>query len=116
MSAALKVEHTEFPEPPVPATEPRCVTCAAALWARLSELRDREQLPFAVCVESSSWGGRGRRRRPTQERTVIAFKSGGTVRVFDPGAPAGALRAVQGAHDLARYFEEAAGFSYVVVR
>jgi hypothetical protein len=112
MSAALKLECEEFDEP----REPKCVTTAKALWARLLELRDREQLAFAVCVETSTRTPGWRRRRPTQERTVIAFRSGGRVRVFDPGAEAGPLREVTGAHDLARYFDEAAGFSYVVVR
>lgn len=97
------------------AREPKCVTTATALWKRLCALRDREQLPIWVCLETSLHG-RGRRRRPTQERVVIAFRSGGRVRVFDPGAETGTLREVTGAHDLARYFDETAGFSYVVVR
>jgi hypothetical protein len=114
MSAALKLDCEEFDVP----REPKCVTTAKALWARLLELRDREQLALAVCVETSTTRspGRRRRRRPTQERIVIAFRSGGKVRVFDPGASAGPLRELTGAQDLAGYFDEAAGFSYVVVR
>lgn len=117
MSAALKLETWQESPQPLPLEgEPKCVTSAAALWSRLCELPDREQLAFSVCLEMSSWHGRGRRRRPAQERTVIAFKTAGRVRVFDPGSPAGPLRALEGAHDLALYFDDAAGFSYVVVR
>lgn len=95
--------------------EPKCVTSATSLWNRLCGLRDREQLPFWVCLETSL-RGRGRRRRPTQERVVIAFRAGGRVRMFDPGAEHGTLREVTGPQDLTRYFDETAGFSYVVVR
>jgi hypothetical protein len=117
MSAALKLEvvdeELELPR------EPKCVTSAAALWQRLCRLCDREQLALAVCLETSTRGGGascGRRRRPTQERVVIAFRSSGRVRVFDPCSEGGPLREVTGAHDLARYFDVVAGFSYVVVR
>jgi hypothetical protein len=120
MSAALKLETLPAPRPlpsmGEPSSEPRCVTSAAALWSRLCDMHDREQLAFSVCLEQSSWHGRGRRRAPSQERTVIAFKTAGRVRVFDPGSSAGPLRVLDGAHDLSLYFDDAAGFSYVVVR
>ena len=117
MTAALKFETLQSsPQPLPPAGEPRCVTSAGALWSRLCEMPDREQLAFSVCIEHSSWHGRGRRRAPAQERTVIAFKTAGRVRVFDPGSPAGPLRVLDGAHDLSLYFDDVAGFSYVVVR
>lgn len=115
MSAALKLEYLECEEGEVP-REPKCVTTAKALWTRLSTMRDREQLALAVCLETSTHIPGRRRRRPTQERIVIAFRSGGTLRLFDPGAEAGPLREVTCAQDLAGYFDEAAGFSYVVVR
>lgn len=116
MSAALNIHTVEPVERPVPdPREPKCVTTAAGLWKRLSGLREREQLTMWVCLETSLHG-RGRRRRPTQERVVIAFRSGGRLRVFDPGAAAGPLREVTGAHDLAGYFDDVAGFSYVVAR
>lgn len=118
MSAALKLETVETDVGELP-TEPTCVTSAAALWKRLDFLRDRQQLALAVCLETSVHGcgtACGRRRRPTQERVVIAFRSGGRLRLFDPGSEVGPLREVTGAHDLARYFDDVAGFSYVVVR
>lgn len=117
MSAALKLEDV-YEEPGVQ-REPTCVTSATALWNRLARLRDREQLAVAVCVESSTWAARtarGHRSRSTQERVVILFRSGGRLRAFDPGADAGPLREVTGPQDLTRYFDDSAGFSYVVVR
>jgi hypothetical protein len=117
MSAALKYE--DVCEEPSVAREPKCVTSATALWNRLAKLQDREQLAVAVCLESSSWAARtarGHRSRSTQERIVILFRSGGRVRAFDPGSDAGPLREVTGPQDLTRYFDDSAGFSYVVVR
>ena len=116
MSAALKLQtvDTDIGELP-PSPEPKCVTTAKALWTRLGGLCDREQATLSVCLETSMFG-RGRRRRPTQERVVIAFRSNGRLRVFDPCSNAGPLRELTCAQDLACYFDETAGFSYVVVR
>ncbi len=118
MSAALKYEDV-CDEPVVPC-EPKCVTSATALWNRLAKLQDREQLAVAVCLEASTWAARTalghRRRRSTQERIVILFRSAGRLRAFDPGSDAGPLREVTGPQDLTRYFDDSAGFSYVVVR
>ncbi len=91
------------------------VTSPVALWERLCRLTDRQQACLSLCLESST-RGRGRRRRPTQERMVIAFRFGGRLRMFDPAATGGPLREVSGPHDLASYFDDVAGFSYVVVR
>ena len=121
MSAALKLVGEPYEaceEIDLPPPEPKCVTSPAALWKRLSRMGDREQLALAVCLETSTVSDKahGRRRRPTQERVVIVFRSSGRLRVFDPGSEAGPLRQVTGAHDLKCYFDDAAGFSYVVVR
>ena len=118
MSAAFKYEDVcEAPSVPC---EPKCVTSATALWKRLAGLKDREQLAVAVCLETSTWATRTERRhrrpRSTQERIVILFRSGGRLRAFDPGSDAGPLREVAGPQDLTRYFDDSAGFSYVVVR
>ena len=91
------------------------VTSPVSLWDRLCTLTDRQQACMAVCLETST-RGRGRRRRPTQERTVIAFRFGGRLRMFDPAAPGGPLREVTGPQDLVSYFDDVAGFSYVVLR
>jgi hypothetical protein len=115
MSAALKLEwNQESLERPSPQDQ-TCVTSAPALWKRICGMADREKLAVAVCLETSLHG-RGRRRRPTQERIVIVFRTAGRLRVFDPGADPGPLREVTGPQDLKSYFDDTAGFSYVVVR
>ncbi len=104
--------------PPIPAGT--FVTSAPALWRWLDALADGEQLVLAVCTEATrplwcSPGGRCR-RAPRQERTIIAVRFGGRVRLVDPGAPGGPLVDVTCSHELVRYFETAASaFAYVEV-
>ena len=98
-----------------------CITSPAGLWRWLASLGEGEQLALAICIESCRCepactpGGR-RRRAPTDERTVLALRFGGKVRLLDAAGGDAPLREVSGAHDLAAYFDDALGFAYVQVR
>ncbi len=96
-------------------TQRLVVTSPLALWQRLCRLADGQPLTLALCVEAGGRGAGGRRRRPTQERWIMALRLGSRIFVFDAAAAGGPRREIRGGDDLSPYFDDVAGFSYVEV-